>query len=696
MRSPQRTFGGLLAIVIAAVGVIFVFGRRPMKANHSPVVAEHSAARPSTSPTSQPAPTQRVGYLAIIRASNPFVTTDHLLDIPTAFDDAAHLRLRGPIYLDPAGHLWITRPNAAPVSQLLKHWVDTGPTLLRESPVFAHWVIDASGAATPIVICRADGGAGYKIITANGTHKWTGPADCGWSRAFSFANHIVVPTATGAIVLDVKAGGITEHPMTLPGLGPNANRPATMLDSRGVLVWSPWERGHSGSGGAMRFVDGKWVAVDAGAHLVQMVPLLDGSVLVLQRDVPGHVTAAIEPLDSTDLNRAHLHHLIDELSDDDPEIRESANAELSRYGPELWPVLAQSIADQPPEAQLRMRRLLRGKIAPALGGMTLIDSRLLTVNRQVDGTVIFYAPGGVEFLGLGPTPIRVIPAYLVLYPDGRFGRPLTADMVLDQSPDHFSLLSIGDDWYATGGGGIRRYLGGQWAPMLRPDESAFDQIVGVDAQGRWVFKSSGASGQYLIVDPMIVDPTPRLPVWSIKIDGKTGIDADGWPTISSGKNVWALKTDGWAAVAKNSAVPPLPPSGNDHALLTMPDGTRFFGGTTALVIVAPSGKRATWKLSANAVGPGPVWLMRTGNGKLFLFNAPGRVVRISPTPKGSQPFAVDAVFTRDIPNATIYNRIWIDPAGRIDCTFNGNQLAVMFPSGHMPVELARMQIGGRR
>ena len=64
------------------------------------------------------------------------------------------------------------------------------------------------------------------------------------------------------------------------------------------------------------------------------------------------------------------------LSHDDETKRVEAYQELTRYGPGLWPVLERLIKDQPVEAQVRMRELLKSRIQPTLGGMTLVDGRM--------------------------------------------------------------------------------------------------------------------------------------------------------------------------------------------------------------------------------------------------------------------------------------------------------------------------------
>ncbi len=87
-----------------------------------------------------------------------------------------------------------------------------------------------------------------------------------------------------------------------------------------------------------------------------------------------------------------------------------------------------------------------------------------------------------------------------------------------------------------------------------------------------------------------------------------------------------------------------------------------------------------------AHGRGPAWLIRTTDGRLYLFNEPGRVLRIVETAGKPEPFEIEATFTENIPNVDHVTRIWLDPAGRIDFAWE-NHLTVLFPQGFIPPEL---------
>ena len=113
------------------------------------------------------------------------------------------------------------------------------------------------------------------------------------------------------------------------------------------------------------------------------------------------------------------------------------------------------------------------------------------------------------------------------------------------------------------------------------------------------------------------------------------------------------------------------------------DGTRYYDGAEALRVVSPAGRTTTWALPPAAAGKAPVHLVKTEDGRLFLFNQPGRVLRIKPTPEAAEPFVVDATFTRNVPNVDAPSRVWLDPAGRIIIAYE-NKLAILFPEGYVP------------
>ena len=258
----------------------------------------------------------------------------------------------------------------------------------------------------------------------------------------------------------------------------------------------------------------------------------------------------------------------------------------------------------------------------------------------------------------------------------------------------------------------------------RKNEKQFSEVVGMGTRHRWVFREQRENGDTLVIDPGVADPTPRLPAWVILVDkGTAGWDNAQFPAVSRGEpgGDWELNGDGWKGLEKNEKVltelpaspqpvefkattmpmastqPSTQPTTTprlENAILSTADGTQYANGKTALVVQRKDGHKIEWPLPASAIGTADPVLIQTSDGLLFLFNEPGRLLRIRPSPVASdaEPFKLEATFTKDIPNAEHLTRIWLDPAGRIDFISDENILTVTFPSGVIPKEISRMML----
>ena len=117
-------------------------------------------------------------------------------------------------------------------------------------------------------------------------------------------------------------------------------QPQYLLDTSGLLAWIPWENGQRGSDGAARFVDGKWIRLDASAgwptRIVHLIPLLDGSVLQLaladDEQTVSLTTGVLDSVVAAGIDEAKVSELVKQLSDNEPATRDAAHAELSRTG----------------------------------------------------------------------------------------------------------------------------------------------------------------------------------------------------------------------------------------------------------------------------------------------------------------------------------------------------------------------------
>lgn len=438
-----------------------------------------------------------------------------------------------------------------------------------------------------------------------------------------------------------------------------------------------------------------------------------------------------------------LVDLVAKLADPDRDVRDKAFRALTRYGPSVYPTLQRLSKTAPPEAAARLQQLLRVQVRPTLGGMTLVGDRLQLVSRQPDGGAVFYSPNGVMVPQDQGSPTIESPAWIAISP-GRAVELLPRYMTTDLDPAATRLWSttsgLGFDWIVSSDTrGPRWWIGNGFAPLLRKSDSAFKEFVARDRRGRWVLReSSGEQGfnatatttrtaetrsessaavpRTLLIDPSLPDPNPRLPVWEFRNATAVGWDKDNWVAASYAEGNWTLREQGWQAMKKDERmftkreeIPPttapstepatLPATGptsspttQDSAgpvLLVTNDGTRYYDGLTSLRMVGPDGRETVWPLPPEANGTGPVTLLRTADGRLFLFNQPGRVLRIKPTPGQSEPFKLEATFTRGVPTVADPTRIWLDPAGRIVLVYE-DRLAVMFPLGYIPPRIQEL------
>lgn len=726
------------ALLIAAIGVVVGVVAYTVHQRESRQEAK------AISPTTAPAPISSVSstavvkkppkvdaatppatFIDVVRAESPTFPTTQPLAVPLELNQAARLVIHAPIYLcRSSGDLWITLPNAAPTAKVLKNAAegdaaDPQTHVLRDNVVFVHWSAAPSGNIVPTLICRGNDGS-FEAVTED--RRFAVPPQQGyrWDRAFSWNDRVVVPTASGISVLQLRPqirewhrellAGATTRPTTRPSESAVAQ---ALPDGQGLLAWAPWERGGVGSRGAARFIDDKWVELgpDQGwpERIAYLVPLRDGTVFQFVTHENDGISVETAPLDSSTVDEHAIEKLVTDLSDADPDVRRKAVSELANFGPGAWPVLARLSADQPPQAKLLLRQLLKDKNRPTLSGMTLLGDRVLRLaSRLSDGGAVFYVPQGISIPDADGEPAVTAPAWLSVRP-GHYIELLSEILTADLKPDECHLDVVGDQWVATTDiRGPRLFYGNGFATLLRKDERDFTQVVGADQRGRWLFRkasadaASGAATPTLVLDPHLPDPTPRLPVWNLAIAETVGWDKDNWPVVQNGA-AYALNETDWRPLDKDekfstsaSEVPPttLPASGPSTApasgpaagrtpILIAPDGSKYYGGLTNLEVILPDGTRTDWPLPPIANGTGPVTLLRTKPGKLFLFNQPGRLLRIAPTPLGPEPFKLEATFTKNIPSIAKPTRIWMDPAGRIDIAWE-NRLAILFPEGFLP------------
>jgi hypothetical protein len=771
MSHPSRRFvgatrGGVVATIailaIAATVIIYAVRthrtRRPHRVVSTTAPATHPATLAATKPVGPPPPTD---YMSLVLYDHPDFPTTQSLAIPVAdFNDAARLAFNEPIYLDNMGDLWITRPDAPPLSTVIRNAKDDEQAhLTRDRVVFAFRTLNEKGKVQQQVIVDHSG----EGLGVGGQLELIGPEgriDVGfpgrkyrWDRAAWVMRErdegLIVPTDTGVSIIRPRSrpmelyhefangSSATSQPTTAPSTQPLAAEPQYLLDMRGLLAWLPWDQGATGapgSNGAARFVEGKWTALDAEhggwpQRILHMVPLLDGSCLVLVLQDDGSVTTQLMLLDTAEVDRAKVDALITQLADPDPKVREAAHGELGRYGPGIFPILEQVKDDQPPEAKVRIERLLRAKTKPMLGRLMLNDGPVRVVARFKDGGALLFSEAGVSAPSPDPMaePVTTAPAWIAIRP----GRPIelaSPFLTADLKPVTARLTGFSDEWILVDEvNGAQRFLGNHFEPMLRKGERSYRDVVGTDRRGRWLFRREPFDGTTLIVDPTLPDSTPRLPVWQYPVEGGTvGWTIEGWPVVKRG-GAWVIEKDGTrplkpeeefysdprempdttpttasvptpttspatapttAAVATTSptTLPSEPP------LLVDSSGGRFYDGTATLRYISADGRDVTWPLPPEAVGSSPTPHLVEAENRLFLFNEPGRALRLRRTSNGPDPFALESIFTRNIPNIDSPTRLWLDPAGRIVMAYDGNRLTIMFPSGRIPPAIAQRML----
>jgi hypothetical protein len=293
-------------------------------------------------------------------------------------------------------------------------------------------------------------------------------------------------------------------------------------------------------------------------------------------------------------------------------------------------------------------------------------------------------------------------------------------LVGELDPDASEVLAPRNEWVVAGDApGPRRWVGNGLVPLLRKSEREYGELVGVDRRGRWLFRKPGDDRETLILDPSLPDPTPKLPFWEYTTAQAFGWDARDYPTRpprgrrlgTAGKGLGTARREQERTAADRRAAaaavghpidePDL--AGHDRPvgrprrwdsppLLVDADGTRYFDGLTSLRVVRADGARTTWPLPAEATGSGTPTLIRTPDGLLFLFNQPGRVLRIRATP--GRPSR-----SRSRRRSRATSPAWKSPGGSGSTRPGGSLIAdvrrliLLFPAGVHPAAIPRPHAG---
>ncbi|HYO08443.1 MAG TPA: hypothetical protein VER17_05685, partial [Tepidisphaeraceae bacterium] len=583
---------------------------------------EEEAALPAppaaTAPATAPRP-PTTSYVEVVRQSYPKLPATQPLSIPLDMAYAGHWVLPDPVYLCPRGDLWITRGDALPLGEAIKKAVEEQVHLTRERVAYVQWTQDAEGKPYPRLLVHASaaatpegGGGGYEWIDRDEVGaEQRRPATAGrayrWDEVLPWGDRLVVPTDRGVAIFSFAPQYKEDYRevLTSDQIAAGANPPQVLQDPRGLLVWSPWDGRRPGGRGALRLVDDKWVDLAATAQwpakILHLVPLLDGSVLQLLRGDDDKVSVALATLDAGTIDEAAIAKLVETLSEDDPEQRAAAYAELTRFGPASWPVLERLLPEQPPEAQIRMQQILKDRIQPSLGGRTLVDGAVQLASRFADAGVLLYAPAGVSIPQQqdDKPPQIVKPAWISVRP-GHAIELLEPVLTKDAAPDRQHFYAFGDEWVVSDPvQGPRRLLGNHLVPMLRKDERRFAHVVGADRRGRWLFRrSKDGAPLSLAVSPGAASPGPVSPGDAEKTS--TSRPAPAQPAAG----LWPSPQPTTGAASPQPASQPT----------TAPEGATA-GAAAELASIAPAD--ATLILDPTLPDPTPrlpVWLMHVPNG----------------------------------------------------------------------------------
>jgi hypothetical protein len=681
----------LFIVAAAGVALVFLFGKPA-----SPPIAPAPTSLPATEasvasvPSTQPVVIQTYGQLLHADLANYPDTRPWA--VPVDLNDAAHLILREPIYLCSRGDLWITRPDADPLPIVLARAAGESEHIVDRSIAYIIWSLDRRGLWEPSAICR--NGEGFEIVSINDRRPIVWHRSYHWHFAITWIDgqttRLIVPSDLGVSIITLgKELSEDYFPLTDSSAATQpSNTPAVLFDTRGVLAWIPADE-HFAQTRVARYLDGKWTQLDSAAwpgDIVYLAPLLDGSVLQIRRDAAG-AELTFASLDDPGINETEIAALVEELGDDDPDKRVSAYQRLTQYGPKINPILEKLVSTAAPEAQGRIHMLLQGA---TLGGMAVNGDQLTLIARLRDGGMVFCAPQGVSIPQEGQGPKVVSPDYLAMRP-GKPVQELPAAIVDRLTKSGGAVTGLRDEWVVTTADiGPARYLPpDQFEPLLRPSERNYTHLFAIDGRGRWLLHED-SSQRTLILDPTVPDPTPRLAIWLIDTGNGAGWNKADWPVIQRGTAHWIVGDHDW------QAMDPSEPMLTDTAkpteispLCTDPDGNRYYGGQTNLLLLTPAGRKLNWLLPDQCAGSAdvPPWLASDRQGHLFLFNSTGRIARLRPAPGDAQPFALEAVFAEHVPDFQLVRRIWCDPAGRIDVAYEGSRMALIFPTGQVPPEI---------
>jgi hypothetical protein len=684
----------------------------------SPATAPSAASSATTQATSAPSTRTSAASKDEAPAAPPkdFASLYHVIDpsFPSTqplsyglpLTDAARVKLDRPVYLCLRGDLWAQHADAPPIEKHLPDAANQQTHVTRDDVVFMAWGLEGAGRAPTAIVRERDGSFALVTPEKRLPLKLAGEPD--WSRASVYRKWVVIPTTRGIELVRDDKGTVESLAVKLSDPLPGTTCHA-LVDLKGLLAWSSSTDDRTPSQVA-RFDGSAWKLLTPDDRwpksIVQLTPMSDGTVLTLHRkDDRLRLIYVLLDAGAASVDEKKIEEAIAKLYSTSPKDRREAMRELSNFGASAWPTIEKLAEAQRSDVRARLRQILGNQTEPSLDGLRpLPGTGRLLARYPGEGVLVRFSAGVQTFDDSGASR-DIVPALVLLRPG--FGALLLPDDVstaLTDEPGARLRIGGGDEFVVERpkGEGPGRWMGNHLAPMLRESErDRFPRFTGIDSMGRWVFASSDGKDS-LVIDVTILDPAPRMPVWVLEnANGSMGWDDEGWPCRKLGAT-WALRETAWQALTperskevfrvKREDSPEAqnaPTTAPTAPLLTDAQGNAYSNGLDALVVRTRDGITINWPLPSEARGPGvfdssPVLL--EANGHLFLFNAPGKCVRLKPTPTDAEPFKVEAIFTRGLPQHDI-RRIWKDPAGRLIVASGGTRLAICFPTGTIPLAI---------
>ncbi len=508
--------------------------------------------------------------------------------------DAAHLLIPRRVYLCPRGDLWFSDPSADPLPKVLARAGDETEHIADRDVEYVLWTVDTRGNQIASAVCRTNDG--FELVTSTDAKPIPNRPGLDWSRAMNWddngATRLIVPTPDGISIITVDTQLSESYfPLRPPAPAPSRNSfsifAACSPGSPPTIPSSPATSSHDSStaiGSSSTQPPGPlpfstWSPCWAAASCK--------SAAATTRKASSSSPSPSIPSRST---KKKIEALVDQLDDPDPDKRTDAFQRITAYGADAYPLLQQLRPAASPTAGPRIDQILASANRATLGVMDIQDNLLTVTARLSDGGAVFFAPHGVSVPSEGQLPQLVNPAYLVIRP-GRYVELLPSGLSRKMD-EQTRLAAFHDEWIAEKPPlSPARFLPpDELTPLLRSSETEFTQWLGFDNHGRWIFRRPGAPKPTLILDPTVIDPSPRLAVWMIDSGGDVGWNAAGWPVVQRRSDRWILTNHDWELLAKTDTAQTTPaPQGN--LLLQDSSGNKYLDGRSTLSVVRPNGRR---------------------------------------------------------------------------------------------------------